>query len=164
MGKNKHCIQIVTLQEEKQKQIIKTVGFLFIEDKNQVVFNPCIKDYEKGHWTWHKDGKVHSKDNKGKQIHAFKRIPLSKFKGTSQFLFWGFIKDSGLHKEYKLCEDSAIFMIDLRQFDKGLGLSVHVCDYQNVNKTMKTFEEKLHHQSFIYWKSNPKIVLIAFDN
>ncbi len=164
MNKTKHCIQILTLREENNQYILKVVGFIFVEDKTQIVFNPSIKNFKAGHWTWHKDGKVHLKDSDGKVLVSHNRAPLSKFRGKRQFLFSGSTKDSNINIDYKLCEDSAVFLIDLRQFTKGLGLSVHVCDYFNVNRTVKTFEDKPHHQSFVYWKSNPKIVIIAFDN
>lgn len=164
MKSSKHKIQILTLREEKNQRIIKTVGFVYVEDKKQILFNPSIKGYRKGHWTWHKNGKGHYKDNKGKVIFKFKRIPLDKFKGQRQFLFSGSAKNTNFNLDYKLCEDAAIFLIDLRQFMKGLGLSIHACDYWNVNKTMKLFKDKPRHQSFVYWKSNPKIVIIAFDN
>lgn len=164
MTKSKHCIQVLTLREDNEKQTIKTVGFIFVEDKKQIVFNPSIKEYNQAHLTWHKDGTVHMKDNKGIILFSDKKTTLNKFKGQCQFLFFGQIKDADLNIDYKLCEDSGIFLIDLRQFQKGLGLSVHICDYHNVNKTMKVFSDKPHHQSFVYWKSNPKVVLIAFDN
>ena len=160
MEKNKHCIQILTLRDDG----IKIIGFLYVEDRKQIVYNYSIKGYEKGHLTWHKDGSVHTKDHKGKILFSHKRRSLNKFRGKSQFLFSASAKESNINLDYKLVEDSATFLIDIRQFSKSIGLSIHVCDYWNVNTTMKTFENKPHHQSFVYWKSNPKIVIIAFDN
>ncbi len=164
--KQKHSIQIVSLLEENNKPILKTVGFIYIKDKNQIVFNPSMKDFKKMHWTWHEDGMVHIKGQDGKILTKHKRVPLNKFKGQSQFLFSALIKQFSKerHIDYKLCEDSSVFLIDLRQFTKGLGLSIHMCDYLRVNKAMNIFKDKPHHQSFIYWKSNPKVVIIAFDN
>lgn len=164
MNNTKHCIQILTLREENKQYIIKVAGFIFIEDKTQIVFNPSIKGFKKGHWTWHKDGKIHLKSDDGQVLVSHSRAPLSNFKGKSQFLFSGSAKDSDINIDYKLCKDSAVFLIDLRQFTKGLGLSIHVCDYFNVNRTVKIFKDKPRHQTFIYWKSTPKIVIIAFDN
>jgi len=163
-NKSRHCIQILTLREENQKQIIKLVGFIYAEDKKQIVFNPSMNDFKKLHWTWHEDGNVHIKGTDDKVIMKHKRVPLDKFKGQSQFLFSASAKDTNINLDYKLCEDSATFLIDLKQFQKGLGLSIHVCDYLRVNKVMNVFKDKPHHQSFVYWKSNPKIVVIAFDN
>ena len=163
MDKTKHLIQILTLRQENGQYMLKVVGFIFAEDKTQVVFNPSIENSRNGHWTWHKDGKIHLKYN-NQVIFSKDSIPLNKFKGKRQFLFSGFTKDADINIDYKLVENASIFLIDLRQFTKGLGLSIHVCDYFNVNKTTKVFENKLHHQSFVYWKSNPKIVINAFDN
>lgn len=109
MDKTRHCIQILTLREEGQKQIIKVAGFIYAEDKNQIIFNPSIKNSKKGHWTRHRDGKVHLKDENGTVIFSHNRIPLSEFKGQRQFLFSAYAKDSDINLDYKLCEDSAIF-------------------------------------------------------
>lgn len=163
MNKAKHLIQILTLKQENGQYIIKRVGFIFAEDKTQIVFNPSIKSSKNGHWTWHKDGKIWLKYN-NQVIFSKNSIPLNKFKGKRQFLFSGLTKDADINIDYKLVENASIFLIDLKQFTKGLGLSIHVCDYFNVNKTTRVFEDKPHHQSFVYWKSNPKIVINAFDN
>jgi len=56
------------------------------------------------------------------------------------------------------------FAIDLKNFKKGIGLSIHATDYRNINKVAKAFFDKPQHQSFILWKSTPKIVVHAFDN
>ena len=96
MDKAKHLIQILTLRQENEQYIIKVVGSIFAEDKNQVVFNPSIKNSKNGHWTWHKDGKIHLKHN-DQIIFSKNSIPLSKFKGKRQFLFSGSTKDANIH-------------------------------------------------------------------
>lgn len=159
-----HIIQIITLTENSEKITLKKVGNLFVKDRDMIVFNPSIKGFKKGHWTWPKDGNLHLKDDKGSVISTAKRLPLNKFKGSSQFLFSGFSKESGIHIDYKHIENSTIILLDLRNYEKGVGLSIHVTDYENINKTMNIFKEKRNHQSFVYWKSVPKIVVIAFDN
>jgi hypothetical protein len=165
----RHKIQILAIRNNSDNEtIINTVGFIYVEDKKQITFNhSLLRDYKKFnkiHHTWHEDGKVHMKDNTGKILFEHKKIPLSKFKGQTQFLFSAFDKDLLIHQDYNLCNDSAIFLIDIRKFRATLALSIHLCDYWNVNRAMKTFEDMPQHQSFVFWKSNPKIVIIAFEN
>ena len=95
----------------------------------------------------------------GQKFHEFKTIPLSKFRGVRQFLFSGFVKEfTEQHIDYKNCYDAVIFAIDLKNFKKGIGLSIHATDYRNINKVAKVFFDKPQHQS------TPKIVVHAFDN
>ena len=61
----KHIIQIMGLTEENGNAILKLLGFIFVEDKKQIVFNPSIEGQKKLHWTWHEDGMVHSKGEDG---------------------------------------------------------------------------------------------------
>ena len=161
----RHLIQIMGLTEENDKKILKLLGFIFVEDRKQIVFNPSFTGQEKLHWTWHEDGMVHSKGDDGQKFHEFKTIPLGKFRGARQFLFSGFVKEfTEQHIDYKNCSDAVIFAIDLKNFKKGIGLSIHATDYRNINKVAKAFFDKPQHQSFILWKSTPKIVVHAFDN
>lgn len=159
----KFKIQIVGLLEDNGMPVLKTLGFLFVENKTQVVFNPSLKSFKNMHWTWHKDGTVHARCNK-KIYHKFKRYPLDKFKSSSQFLFSGERKEAKDNIPYTFCENSGIFMIDLRNFKKGIGLSIHISDYNNVNTVAKAFNDRAGHQCFIFWKSCPKIIIHAFDN
>src|SRR3989338_1007577 len=118
MGNVKHRIQILTLREENKQYVIRLAGFIFIEDKTQIVFNPSLVGSKKWHWTWHKNGKIHFKAGKiclkssAREDFFESRAPLSNFKGKRQFLFSASVKDSDINIDYKLCEDSAVFLID----------------------------------------------------
>ena len=160
-----HIIQILALKEDNKKLTLTTVGFIFIKDRSTLVFNPSLKDKGLGkiHSTWHKDGTLTFQDGKGNIISKDKRKPLDKFKGQNQFLFQTYT-DINFNLDYKQRDDDGLFLIDLRKFTRGLGFSIHICDYNNINKATKQFEDKPNRQTFIYWKSNPKIVIVAFEN
>ena len=44
MEKREHIIQILALKEDNKKLTLTTVGFIFIKDRNTLVFNPSLKD------------------------------------------------------------------------------------------------------------------------
>lgn len=159
----RHFIEILTLDINQWQKIIKTIGFLFIEDKNQIVFNLSMKNSKKLHYTRHKNWMIHMKDG-DVLFPPSQRTPLDDFEWDEQALFYTIPKNSNLNSDYKVHDNSNLFLLDLRQFKKGIWLSVHLCDSQCVDKVVNAFKEKPNQQCFIYWKSTPKIILVAFDN
>jgi len=157
-----HNIRIVALTERNKNIELKLIGYVFIKDKTQVVFNPAINVFRNLHWTWHESGLVHSKAD-GRVYNRFKRQRLDKFKRCEQFLYMCDSVGVGEKINYTLCKNSQIFLIDARGFKKGIGLSIHLSDYNNVNLATKAFSDEPTHQSFIFWKSKPKVVINIID-
>lgn len=160
-----HIIQIVGLQKKKNIPLLKTIGLIIIEDNKYVVFNPSVKGIKDLHWTLHEDGKFHVKQ-KGNIITSHQKIPLKNLKKGFQFLFSSTpSKQVGNSINYKLRgEEYGLFLVDLTNFKKGVGISIHISDTNHVNKCFNTFKNKPEHQCFIYWKSKPKIIIHVFDN
>ncbi len=162
-----HLIQIVGLRDKNNTPKLDTIGLVSIDDRNCVVFNPSIKGSKKVHWTLHKDGYQHIKDNNGRILCPTKRIPLEKLKQGFQFLFSSISLESALSNfEYKPRgnQEYGLFLVDLTKFKKGVGISIHISDTNHVNKCTKAFDNKPEHQCFIYWKSKPKLIIHIFDN
>jgi len=164
-----HKIQLVGIFGESNKERMVRIGFVVIKDREEVVFNPMFQGVKKLHWTWHKNGLLHSKDNDGKKLFECKRIPLDKFKGQSQMLCSAIpTKDSDDFNlrflEYKKVDNTQIFAIDLRNHNKLINISLHVCAYNQILKCVRNdfFRKKKNHQVFVYMKSTPYLVIHTF--
>ena len=164
MGNN-HVIQIIGLQKEGGLPVLKTIGLVVVEDDSYVVYNPALKGQEKLHWTYHKDGTQHFKDHDGNIKHSIQKIPLENLNSTFQFLFAGAWPKMKYNFDYKVMGNNyGLFLVDLTNFKKNVSMSIHISNFEHLEKCCNLFFNYPEHQCFIYWKSKPKIVIHVWDN
>lgn len=165
MTKDKtHGIQLTGLIDDDDGSHLILLGLIFIKDNDHITYNPCIKGYNNLRWTWHADGLVTTKENE-KILQQHKRQRLDSFQKSDQFLSNGFpINGSTLKRDYKHIANSQIFTVDFRNFQSNqFNISIHVSAYNHVLKCSGIFSSELNHQTFIFSKSKPYIVVNFFE-
>jgi hypothetical protein len=141
---------------------IRELLFIALNSKGDIYYGPATEENSR---TSHHPSGVTIYHHKGKVLTSSSGRPMSEWKGIIQIFASAYSKFSTIPKGYKLYKNTkadGIFLIDVRNYPKGIHLSAYLVKKNYRDDLMKLPPKEEIIQYSIYSNVNPWLVITAY--